>query len=50
MARHVVFRREQILSIAAQLDEFPSILLVDFQFTEDNSMEPLRVEYIWEDE
>lgn len=46
--RHVVFKREQLLSIAKQLEEFEDILMVDFQFTHDG--EPLRVEYIWDDE
>jgi hypothetical protein len=32
------------------LDEFPAIVGVDFQYTADELMHPLRVEYLWEDD
>lgn len=49
MSRHVVFHREQILALAKILREFEGIVGVDFQYVPD-TMEPTRVEYIWEDE
>lgn len=50
MTRHVVFLRQQIEAINLIMEEFDGIKAVDFQFTADDSMEPIRVEYIWEDE
>ena len=46
--RHVLFHREQLLAVAKQLKEFEKILAVDYVFTEEG--EPIRQEFIWEDE
>mgnify|MGYP003677735723 CR=1 FL=1 len=46
--RHVIFTREQLLVVAKQLVEFEKILAVDYVFTD--SGEPIRMEYLWEDE
>jgi hypothetical protein len=32
------------------MEEFDGIVGVDFQYTSDDGMHPLRVEYLWEDE
>ena len=50
MSRHVVFYRQQILAMAKQLEEFEDIILVDYQFTADEYMQPIRVEFIWADD
>jgi len=46
--RHVLFTREQLLAVAKQLVEFEKILAIDYVFTDDG--DPIRMEYIWEDE
>jgi len=46
--RHVLFHREQLLAVVKQLTEFAGIIAVDYVFTEKG--EPIRLEYIWEDE
>jgi len=47
--RHVVFTREQLIGLVKILEEFPAILGVDFTYVPD-TMEPLRVDYLWEDD
>ena len=47
--RHTVFHREQILALAKVMKEFPGIIGVDFEYIAD-TLEPLRMEYLWEDE
>jgi len=46
--RHVIFFREQLMAVAKQLTEFEGITAVDYVFTEGG--EPIRMEYLWEDE
>lgn len=48
-SRHVVFTRAQILALAKIMEEFEGILGVDFQYVQE-TMEPLRMEYLWEDD
>jgi len=48
MTRHIVFNRHQLLAVAKQLEEFPDIVAVDYQFEQDG--DPIRIEYIWKDE
>ena len=50
MVRHVIFNRAQIESLAAQFREFDDLMGVDFQYTVDEAMEPIRIEYLWRDE
>ena len=50
MTRHVVFHRKQLEGIMAVMKEFEGIVGVDFQYTADEKMDPVRVEYLWEDE
>ena len=47
--RHTIFHREQIMALAKVMEEFPGIIGVDFQYITD-TLEPLRVEYLWEDD
>ena len=49
MSRHVVFHREQLFALVKILEEFEGIIAVDFQYDSD-TMEPLRIDYLWEDE
>ena len=46
--RLYLFHREQLLAVVKQLTEFAGIIAVDYVFTEKG--EPIRLEYIWEDE
>ena len=46
--RHVIFHRQQLLAVAKQLEEFEKIVGVDYVFTEEG--EPIRMEYLWEDD
>ena len=50
MVRHVVFNRSQIEMLAAQFREFDDLIGVDFQYTVDEAMEPIRIEYLWREE